>query len=178
MTKFKYDKPVGKEYVKFTEPTTIVILGDSPENYSTSSTPNSIQITDDETAFSLFIGDNKVHWQDIGSMGFADVFTLEEYNKYYEQNKEMLSDYEGLVGGVVIQNFVGKIEVTAFRQERSGKTKFSNEFDMSDYIQHQFENDFCEVGIILPEETQIIDLNLDCSLPKYILRDIKIDSIL
>ena len=36
------DKPVGKEYVNFTEPTTIIILGDSPENYSTSSTPGSL----------------------------------------------------------------------------------------------------------------------------------------
>ena len=102
------ETPVGQTYVEYTEPTTIVILGDSPENYSTSSTPNSIQITDDETCFSLFVGKNRTH-EYLGSMGFADVFTLDEYKKYYAENKENLQD-TGLVGGVVVPNFVGKIE--------------------------------------------------------------------
>lgn len=168
------DKPVGKEYVNFTEPTTIVILGDSPENYSTSSTPGSIQITDDETAFSIFIGEKKVH-DYLGSIGFADVFTLEEYKKYYQENKDNLSE-TGLIGGVVVPNFVGKVEVTAFR-ECDDKTEFSNDFKLNDYIQHQFEYD-AEVGILLPEGTQVFGLNEDCSLPMDILRDIKIDTIL
>jgi len=167
------ETPVGQTYVEYTEPTTIVILGDSPENYSTSSTPNSIQITDDETCFSLFVGKNRTH-EYLGSMGFADVFTLDEYKKYYAENKENLQD-TGLVGGVVVPNFVGKIEVTAFR-EWNYKFQFSNQFNMNDYIQHQFDE--AEVGFVLPEGTVVVDLNEDCSLPTSILRDIKIDTII
>jgi hypothetical protein len=167
------ETPVGQTYVEYTEPTTIVILGDSPDNYSTSSTPNSIQITDDETCFSLFVGKKRTH-EYLGSMGFADVFTLDEYKKYYAENKENLQD-TGLVGGVVVPNFVGKIEVTAFR-EWNNKFQFSNQFNMNDYIQHQFDE--AEVGFVLPEGTVVVDLNEDCSLPTSILRDIKIDTII
>ena len=166
------ETPEGKVWVEYSEPTTLVILGDSPENYSTSTTPNSIQITDDETCFSLFVGGKRTH-EYLGSMGFADVFTLEEYKKYYAENKEMLAD-TGLIGGVVLPNFVGKIEVTAF-QDFNGKFKFSNQFDFNDFIQHQFDE--AEVGIMIPEGTLVVDLNEDCSLPVQIIRDIKIDSI-
>lgn len=166
------NKPLGKEYVNFTEPTTIVIFGESPQNYSTSSSPRSIQITDDETCFSLFIGEKQV--RDLGSMGFADVFTLEEYKKYYNENKEMFSEYEGLIGGVVVPNFVGKVEVTAFREINSG-IEFTKNFNFNDYIEHQIHD--VSVGILLPEGTQVVDLNEDCSLPVQIIRDIKIDSI-
>jgi hypothetical protein len=163
------NKPLGKEYVNFTEPTTIVIFGESPQ------TPRSIQITDDETCFSLFIGEKKV--RDLGSMGFADVFTLEEYKKYYNENKEMFSEYEGLIyghSGVVVPNFVGKVEVTAFREINSG-IEFTKNFNFNDYIEHQIHD--VSVGILLPEGTQVVDLNEDCSLPVQIIRDIKIDSI-
>jgi hypothetical protein len=169
------NNPFGKEYVNFTEPTTIVIFGASPQNYSTSSSPRSIQITDDETCFSLFVGEKKVH--DLGSMGFADVFTLEEYKKYYSENKEMFSECEGLIGGVVVPNFVGKVEVTAFRESNSGKIEFTKNFNFNDYIEHQFNHDV-SVGILLPEGTQVFDLNGDCSLPISILRDIKIDNVI
>jgi hypothetical protein len=167
------ETPVGQTYVEYTEPTTIVILGDSPENYSTSSTPGSVQITDDETCFSLFVGGKRTH-EYLGSMGFADIFTLEEYKKYYAENKENLEE-TGLIGGVVVPNFVGKIEVTAFR-EWNKKFQFSNQFNMNDFIQHQFDE--AEVGFILPEGTVVVDLNEDCSLPTSILRDIKIDTII
>jgi hypothetical protein len=69
------ETPEGKVWVEYNEPTTLVILGSSPENYSTSTTPNSIQITDDETCFSLFVGGKRTH-EYLGSMGFADLFTL------------------------------------------------------------------------------------------------------
>jgi hypothetical protein len=171
------EKPVGQTYVEYTEPTTIVILGDSPENYSTRIPPNNIQITDDETNFSIFIGEKRTH-EHLGSMGFADVFTLEEYKKYYTENKENLQD-TGLIGGVVVPNFVGKIEVTAFREwsySQNNKFQFFNQFDMNDYIKHQFDE--VEVGFILPEGTVVVDLNEDCSLPTSVLRDIKIDTII
>ena len=159
------ETPVGQTYVEYTEPTTIVILGDSPAN--------SIQITDDETNFSVFVGDKRTH-EYLGSMGFADIFTLEEYKKYYATNKENLQD-DGLIGGVVVPNLVGKIEVAAFR-DWGNKLHFSNQFNMNDYIQHQFDD--AEVGFILPEGTVVIDLNEDCSLPTSVLRDIKIDTII
>jgi hypothetical protein len=111
-------------------------------------------------------------------MGFADVFTLEEYKKYYTENKENLQD-TGLIGGVVVPNFVGKIEVTAFREwsySQNNKFQFFNQFDMNDYIKHQFDE--VEVGFILPEGTVVVDLNEDCSLPTSVLRDIKIDTII
>jgi hypothetical protein len=168
------NKPLGKEYVNFTEPTTIVIFGESPDNYSTSSSPRSIKITDDETCFSIFIGEKEVH--DLGSMGFADVFTLEEYKKYYNENKEMLGgECEGLIGGVVVPDFVGKVEVTAFR-ELGSEIEFSNDFKFSDYIQHQVEG--AGVGFLLPSGTITFELNEDGSLPTDILRDIKIDIVL
>ena len=82
------ETPVGQTYVEYTEPTTIVILGDSPENYSTSSTPNSIQITDDETCFSLFVGKNRTH-EYLGSMGFAEVgFVLPEGTVVVDLNED------------------------------------------------------------------------------------------
>lgn len=166
--------PVGKVFVEYTEPTTIVILGDSPENYSTSSNPNSIQITDDETSFSIIIGGKRTH--ELGSMGFVDVFTLEEYKKYYTKNRQNLSESEGLIGGIVVPNFIGKVEVTAFTEDHKGNFKFSNQFNLNDFIQHQVDDS--EVGIILPEGTAVIDLNEDCSLPTSVLRDIKIDTII
>ena len=172
MKKFT-ENPEGQVFCEFTEPTTLVILGDSPDNYSTSSNPQSIQITDDETSFSLFVGGKRTH-QYLGSMGFADVFTLDEYKKYYSKNKEMLLD-TGLISGVVLPNFVGKIEVAAYKESKKG-FKFSSQFVMNDFIQHQFEE--AEVAILLPEGTAAIDLNEDCSLPISIIRDIKIDSLI
>ena len=76
---------------------------------------------------------------------------------------------------MVVPNFVGKIEVAAFR-DWGNKLHFSNQFNMNDYIQHQFDD--AEVGFILPEGTVVIDLNEDCSLPTSVLRDIKIDTII
>ena len=156
----------------FTEPTTIVIIGDSLSNYSNSTTPSSIQITDDETCFSVIIG-NKVKYE-LGSMGFADVMTLDEYKKYYQLNKSVLQDCEGLIGGIVIPNFVGKVGVTAFNEDGA-----TGNFNLSDFILHQldYELDY-QVGIVLPEGTISFDLNSDCSLPLDLIRDEKINSIL
>ena len=99
------DKPEGQVYVDVTEPTTLVIFGESPENYSTTSTPNNIQITDDETSYSVFVGGKRTH-DYIGSMGFADVFTLEEYKKYYAEKIKMIAQD----GGIGVQRTNGRVE--------------------------------------------------------------------
>lgn len=149
---------------EFTEPTTIVIFGDSPSS--------SIQITDDETCFSVIIG-NKVTYE-LGSSGFAHVMTLDEYKNYYKQNKSMLEDCEGLIGGIVIPSFVGKVGITAFNEDGA-----TGNFNLNDFILHQldYELDY-EVGIVLPEGTLAVKLNDDCSLPLSILRDEKIKTII
>ena len=153
-----------KTISEFTEPTTIVIFGDSPNS--------SIQITDDEACFSVIIG-NKVTYE-LGSSGFADVMTLDEYKNYYKQNKSMLEDCEGLVGGIVIPNFVGKVGITAFNKDGA-----TGNFNLNDFILHQldYELDY-QVGIVLPEGTISFELNSDCSLPLDLIRDEKINSIL
>lgn len=149
---------------EFTEPTTIVIFGDSPSS--------SIQITDDETCLSVIIG-NKVAYE-LGSSGFADIMTLDEYKNYYKQNKSMLEDCEGLIGGIVIPSFVGKVGITAFNEDGA-----TGNFNLNDFILHQldYELDY-EVGIVLPEGTLAVKLNDDCSLPLSILRDEKIKTII
>jgi hypothetical protein len=107
-------------------------------------------------------------------MGFADVMTLDEYKKYYQLNKSVLQDCEGLIGGIVIPNFVGKVGVTAFNEDGA-----TGNFNLSDFILHQldYELDY-QVGIVLPEGTISFDLNSDCSLPLDLIRDEKINSIL
>lgn len=165
---------VGKTLMNITEPTTMVIVGDGGDDYD-------VQITDDETSFALFVDGKRK--SDYGSMGFIKIYTLDEFKKNYEENKEMYSDNEGLVGGFVLPNFVGEIKVSALLDSRdlgkvndpNGKT-FSDKFDISDYIQHQFDA-YADV-VISVNNTTVFDLNEDLSLPISILRDIKIDKII
>ncbi len=78
-----------------------------------------------------------------------------------------------IVDGYVISGFVGKIEIGAKLEDGS----FTTDFDITDYIQHQFE-DYCEVIVNITGNPQIFKLNEDLSLPTAILRDIKIDKII
>ena len=54
---------------------------------------------------------------------------------------------------------------------------FSDDFDIDDYIQHQFE-EYAEVIINVPKGTNVVELNNDLSLPLPVLRDVKITDII
>ena len=161
---------VQKELIKYDTPTTLVVVGDGTHNTS------QVMIDDDETSFDLYIGGIKYNrgkstWSNsYCSMGFANVMTLDEYKAFYDSNKDMFEEYEGLVEGFVIPNFTGTIGVSS---ELNGK--FSNDFDLSDYIYHQTSG---TVVLNLPDGTKVYDLNTDLSLPLDIIRDAKIEQII
>lgn len=149
----------------------LVVVGDGDyTNYE-------VQIDDDETGFELYL--NKKYHKSYGSSGFIHIYTLDEYKKcfiakYNSHQKGTMGDVEGLIGGFVLPNFTGKIEVSTLLD---GKT-FSNKFDISDYIKHQFSGSNVQVVLNIDvNEKDVFDLNDDLSLPLSIIRDIKIDKI-
>lgn len=157
----------GQVVREYSDPTTLVVVGEGDYN------DYEIQIDDDETIFELYL--NKKYHKSYGSMGFIHIYTLDEYKKWYELVKDTMEDVEGLIGGFVLPNFTGKIEVSALLDDKT----FSNNFDISDYIQHQFSGGDVQVVLnIDANEKDVFDLNDDLSLPVSIIRDIKIDKII
>jgi hypothetical protein len=156
-----------KELATFDTPTDIVIIGNSDEDAKEIA---NFMITDDETGFDLYV-DGKEKMSMI-STGFGTVMTLDEYKKLYSQKGDEMNEW-GIVEGVIITGFVGKIEIGAKLDDGS----ISTDFDVTDYIQHQFD-DYCDVIVNITGNPQIFKLNEDLSLPTAILRDIKIDKII
>ena len=160
-------KPQFKELTSFDTPTDIVIIGNRDDD---ATEIVDFMVTDDETGFDLYVdGKEKMSMM---SSGFGAVMTLDEYKKLYSMKGEEMSEYN-IVDGVVIPGFVGKIEIGAKLDDGS----MSTDFDITDYIQHQFE-DYCEVIVNITGNPQIFKLNEDLSLPTAIIRDIKIDTII
>jgi hypothetical protein len=169
-----------KELATFDTPTDIVIIGNRDED------ANEIvdfMVTDDETGFDLYVdGKEKMSMM---SSGFGSVMTLDEYKKLYSLKGKDMAEYlpakssarfrglECIVEGIIITGFVGKIEIGAKLDDGS----ISTDFDVTDYIQHQFD-DYCDVIVNITGNPQIFKLNEDLSLPTAILRDIKIDKII
>jgi len=157
----------GQVVREYSDPTTLVVVGEGDYN------DYEIQIDDDETGFELYL--NKKYHKSYGSMGFIHIYTLDEYKKWYDSVKGTMEDVEGLIGGFVLPNFTGKIEVSALLDDKT----FSNKFDISDYIQHQFSGRSVQVVLNIDvNEKDVFDLNDDLSLPVSIIRDIKIDKII
>ena len=156
-----------KELATFDTPTDIVIIGNRDED------ANEIvdfMVTDDETGFDLYVdGKEKMSMM---SSGFGAVMTLDEYKKLYSLKGKDMAEYH-IVEGIIITGFVGKIEIGAKLDDGS----ISTDFDVTDYIQHQFD-DYCDVIVNITGNPQIFKLNEDLSLPTAILRDIKIDKII
>ena len=144
----------------FDKPETIVVIGDGDE----------FQITDDESGFDLYVGGEYKHG--ICCFGFGSVMTLNEY-KYWQQNND-LEDSTDMVDAYLIPGFVGTIGISAKLDDGS----FSNEFDLDDYICHQFDG-YADVVINFPEGTELYQIkNHDLSTVTAALRDDKITSVL
>ncbi len=154
-----------KDLISFDEPTDIVIYGHNEEPCEAE-----FSITDDESSFELY--KNGEPNTTLGSFGFGSVITLEEYKKVYSANKETFNEMDGVISGVIVRNFKGTIGIAAVDSDG----ELSTDFDLDDYIQHQFD-DHMDVVINIPGNPTIVELNEDLSLPVAILRDIKIDDI-
>ena len=144
----------------FDKPETIVIIGDGDE----------FQITDDESGFDLYVGGEYKHG--VCCFGFGSVMTLNEYKNWRQNN-----DYEDsidMIDAYLIPGFVGTIGISAKLDDGS----YSNEFDLNDYICHQFE-DYADVIINFPEGTELYEIkNHDLSTVTAALRDDKIATVL
>lgn len=166
--KVQSDTLVSKTLYEFTEPTTIIIMDDGGNTYGSG---GGASITDDETCFAIYLNEKKQ--KDYTCQGFVNVLTLEQYKSLKKSMPDLFEDNDGMLGGVVVPDFVGKVGLAAVL----GNGKFSTDFDISDYIQHQFD-DCCDVAIILPEGTKFYDLDDDLGLPLNVIRDHKINSII
>ena len=155
-----------KELATFETPTDIVIFGHNDDDCNAIA---DFLVTDDETAFDLYI--NGVEKSTLSSSGFGCIMTLDDYKKLYSKRGGEMAEF-AIVDGYVISGFVGKIEIGAKLEDGS----FTTDFDITDYIQHQF--DYCDVILNITGNPQIFKLNEDLSLPTAILRDIKIDKII
>lgn len=158
-----------KSLVEFDTPTDIVILGDYQD------VGTKFEITDDETSFEIHQNDKKIV-RYLSSTGFGSVMTLKEYQKLQEEKGDEMTEWE-IVGGVLIPNFSGTIGIAAVIYNQTNTAIYNTKFDLSDYIQHQFE-DGGDVVINVPIGFNIIRLNDDLSLPVEVLRDIKIDDVI
>ena len=151
------------ELERFDEPTDIVILGDDQE------LGKKFDITDDESAFDIY--QNGKRKATLSCTGFGSVMTLSEYQNLYIEKGHEMGEW-GIIEGVVVTGFCGKLGIAALDDNGN----FRTDFDLDDYIQHQ-SDDYCEVVIDVPCGN-IYKLNEDLSLPTAILRDVKIDKVL
>jgi hypothetical protein len=151
---------VQKTLRTFDKPETIVVIGDGDE----------FQITDDESGFDLYVGGEYKHG--VCCFGFGSVMTLSEY-KNWQQNND-LEDSIDMIDAYLIPGFVGTIGISARLDDGS----YSNEFDLDDYICHQFD-DYADVVINFPEGTELYEIkNHDLSTVTAALRDDKITAVL
>ena len=154
----------------YTEETTLVVVGTIDHNEN-----SDVEINDDYTSFGVYVGDKKVNisntWGGYESDGFISIMTLPEFAKWQTQNPDAMIDGGG-VDSFLLPNFKGTIGVTAM-DEDSGE--FTNNFDLSDYIQHQLEDS--EVSLTLPEGTEIMKMYYH-QVPVAAIRDSKINKII
>jgi hypothetical protein len=158
----KVDNPEFKQKTlrTFDKPETIVVIGDGDE----------FQITDDESGFDLYVGGEYKHG--ICCFGFGSVMTLNEYKEWHKDND--LEDSIDMVDAYLIPGFVGTIGISAKLDDGS----FSDEFDIDDYICHQFDG-YADVVINFPEGTELYEIkNHDLSTVTAVLRDDKITAVL
>jgi len=149
----------------YNEETTLVVMGtiDHDDN-------RDVEITDDYTGFGLYVGDKKmkVYYE---SDGFISIMTLPEFKKWQAAYPDALTDGGG-VDSFLLPNFKGTIGVTAEVDD-----EFTNDFDLSDYIQHQDGMDEADVYLVLPEGTEVMKMDDYHKVPVSAMRDIKIDKI-
>ena len=149
----------------FDEETTLVVVGtiDHDDN-------RDVEITDDYTSFEVYVGNKKMKGS-YESDGFISIMTLPEFKKWQKQYPDAMKDGGG-IDSFLLPNFKGTIGVTAMYDVG----EFTNDFDLSDYIQHQIE-DAC-VSLTLPEGTEILKMDDYHQVPVAAMRDIKINKVI
>ena len=149
-------------------PQTIVLLGDGTSNCDS----YDFQVTDDESSFDIYVGDKDIK-QYSSCTGFGSILTLNEYKSWLKETED--EGYREITDAFIIPGFVGTIGITAKLDDGS----FNTDFDLGDYIQHQFDDSYADVIINLPEGTDFYQIkDHDLSTVTAVLRDDKISAVL
>ena len=153
----------------FDKETNLVIVGTGDDS-------SDLQITDDYSGYDVYIGGkhHKFPTEPLDSMscdGFVTIMEVDEYKKWLENFDNDGGSFDA-IDCLFVPNFKGTIGVVA----KSERGEFSTDFELSDYICHQFEY-YVEVGLVFPEGTKIIQMK-DGQIPLDVIRDLKIDNIL
>jgi len=153
----------SKEVRTFDKPTNLVIVG-------TGNDGSDLQITDDYSAYEVFIGD-KLQSGYYECDGFVTIMEVDEYKTWLSNQELDQYDPFGGTSCIYVPNFQGTIGVVAKTEDG----EFTTNFDTDDYICHQVDSN--EVYLILPEGTTLIEMK-DGQIPLDVVRDMKIDTIL
>lgn len=166
----KVENPEFKQKTLFScdKPQTIILLGDGTNDCDS----YDFQVTDDESGFDIYVGgkDSKKY---SSCTGFGSVLTLKDYKKWLKDTED--EGYRDITDAFIIPGFVGTIGISAKLDDGS----YSTDFDMDDYIQHQFDDSYADVIINLPEGTEFYQIkDHDLSSVTAVLRDDKIAAVL
>lgn len=132
----------------YQNPTTLVVIGSSRNNYYTE-TNSDVKIDDDETGFDIIVGNEKLK-NGCDSDGFITIMTLPEFKLWQIKNEERIKDYTEF-DSFLLPNFKGTIGVTALDMDNN----FTIDFNIDDYITHQIN---CSVYLTFPEGTEIVNM--------------------
>ena len=159
----------SKELRTYNEETTLVVMGTIDHNDN-----RDVEITDDYTSFGVYVGDKKGFGKQgfYESDGFISIMTLPDFKKWQSQYPDLMTDGAG-IDSFLLPNFKGTIGVTALCDG-----EFTNEFDLSDYIQHQDGMEDTEIFLTFPEGTEIMKMDDYHKVPVAAMRDTKIDKII
>jgi hypothetical protein len=167
----------SKNLKTYNEETTLVVVGSLNHNEN-----SDVEVTDDYTSFGVYVGDKKVKGSGwtlnnkydylYESDGFISIMTLTEFKKWQDKYPYAMED-GGAIDSFLLPNFKGTIGVTA--ETDNG---FTNDFDLSDFIQHQDDLEDSQVYLTFPEGTQIVKMDDYHQVPVAAMRDIKIDKII
>jgi hypothetical protein len=157
------EEPTESNEVRtFDKPTNLVIVG-------TGDAGSDIEITDDYTSYDVYIG-GKIQKFSTESDGFVKIMEVDEYKQWLATVD--VEDAFDAIDCLFVPNFKGTIGAVVKTEEGD----FSTDFNLDDYICHQFE-DYVEVGLVFPEGTTILQMK-DGQIPLDVVRDMKIDTIL
>lgn len=161
---------VQKELVSFTEPTDIVLIGDGDGSGFAS-----FSVDDDESGYDIYVGGKEV--DSASCFGFGQIITLSEY-KQWLINQKNNPDYDEyhleIMSAHIILGFTGEIGISAKLTEYN---LFSDDFDIDDYIHHQFES-AVDVVINFPDGTDIHEIkNHDLNSVRQYLRNESLEKL-
>jgi hypothetical protein len=151
----------------YDEETTLVVVGTTDHDDN-----RDVEITDDYTSFEVYVGNKKMK-ASYESDGFISIMTLPEFKKWQSQYPDAMTDGGG-IDSFLLPHFKGTIGVTAMYDVG----EFTNDFDLSDFIQHQDGMEDAYVSLTLPEGTEIMKMDDYHQVPVAAMRDIKINKII